>query len=126
MVITMAELVNFYQKNAIFSNKVLPLKGAFKINRIKKDIEKDYAFYQEKFKEILEEYAERDDAGNIQFSEDGEQIMIKEGMIGDCSDRLEELNSIEIEIDNYDFNIEELGDIDCTPEELEILMPFLS
>lgn len=126
MIITMNQLIKFYQENGIFSNKVLPLKGAFKLNRIKKDIEKDFTFYQEKFKEILEKYAQRDEAGNIKFSDDGEQILIKEGLITECSKELEDLNSMEIEIDNYDFNIEELGDIDCTPEELEILMPFLS
>ena len=122
----MNQLIKFYQENGIFSNKVLPLKGAFKLNRIKKDIEKDFTFYQEKFKEILEKYAQRDEAGNIKFSDNGEQILIKEGLITECSKELEDLNSMEIEIDNYDFNIEELGDIDCTPEELEILMPFLS
>lgn len=126
MIITMNQLIKFYQENGIFSNKVLPLKGAFKLNRIKKDIEKDFTFYQEKFKEILEKYAQRDEAGNIKFSDNGEQILIKEGLITECSKELEDLNSMEIEIDNYDFNIEELGDIDCTPEELEILMPFLS
>lgn len=126
MIITMNQLIKFYKENGIFSNKVLPLKGAFKLNRIKKDIEKDFTFYQEKFKEILEKYAQRDEAGNIKFSDDGEQILIKEGLITECSKELEDLNSMEIEIDNYDFNIEELGDIDCTPEELEILMPFLS
>jgi len=126
MIITMNQLIKFYQENGIFSNKVLPLKGAFKLNRIKKDIEKDFTFYQEKFKEILEKYAQRDEAGNIKFSDNGEQILIKEGLIAECSKELEDLNSMEIEIDNYDFNIEELGDIDCTPEELEILMPFLS
>ena len=126
MIITMNQLIKFYKENGIFSNKVLPLKGAFKLNRIKKDIEKDFTFYQEKFKEILEKYAQRDEAGNIKFSDNGEQILIKEGLITECSKELEDLNSMEIEIDNYDFNIEELGDIDCTPEELEILMPFLS
>lgn len=126
MIITMNQLIKFYQENGIFSNKVLPLKGAFKLNRIKKDIEKDFTFYQEKFKEILEKYAQRDEAGNIKFSDNGEKILIKEGLITECSKELEDLNSMEIEIDNYDFNIEELGDIDCTPEELEILMPFLS
>ena len=126
MKIKMEELVSFHQGSDFFSNKTLPLKGAFKLNRIKKDIENDFSFYQEKFKEILEKYARRNENGEIEFSEDGSQILIKEGQINECNEELNNLNSMEIEVDNYDFNIEELGNIDCTPEELEILMPFLS
>lgn len=126
MKIKMKDLVSFHQNSDVFSDKTLPLKGAFKINRLKRDIENDFSFYQDKFKEILEKYADKDEEGNIKFSNDGSQILIKEGQIDECTEELENLDSMEVEVDNYDFNIDELGDIDCTPEELEILMPFLS
>lgn len=126
MKIRMEELVSFCQRGDVFSNKTLPLKGAFKLNRIKKDVEKDFSFYQDKFREILEKYAERDENGEIKLSEDGEQIIIKDGEFEKCTEELQNLNNMEVEIDNYDFNIDELGDIDCTPEDLEVLMPILS
>lgn len=126
MTITMEQLVGFYRGGEIFSNKTLPLKGAFKLNRIKKEAEKDFTFYQEKFKEILEKYAQKDENGEIKFSEDGQQIMIQEGQIAVCSKELQELEQMEVEIDTYDLTIEDLGDIDCTPDELQVLMPFFS
>lgn len=126
MVVTMSQLVAFHQGNASFSGRVLPLKGAFKINRIKKDTEKDFTFYQEKLREILDKHAKKDEDGNIKFSDDGEQILIKDGEVEECSKELADLETMEIEIDNYDLNIDELGDIECTPEELEVLMPFFS
>ncbi len=126
MKIKMEELVSFYQRSDVFSNKTLPLKGAFKLNRIKKDMEEDFDFYQEKFRDILEKYAQREENGEVKLSEDGSQVLIKDGEIDKATKELDELNLMEIEIDNYDFNIDELGNIDCTPEELEVIMPFLS
>ena len=125
--VTMDQLIAFRNGGDIFGNAVLPLKGAYKLNKIKKAIEKESEFYTEKFQEIVEKYAKQDENGNFVYSDDGNQIMIKDGMVEECNQALEDLQNLEVEIDNYGLTLEDLGDeIQCTPDQLEALMPFMN
>ena len=124
--VTMDQIIAFRNNGDFFSGTTLPLKGAYKINKIKKAVEKESEFYQEKFQEIVDKYARKDDKGEIVFSEDGNQIMIKDGMVDECNSDLEDLQNLEIEIETYNLALDDLGeDVECTPEELEALMPFI-
>ena len=125
--ITMEQLIDFRNAGDFFEGTVIPLKGAYKINKIKKAVEKEAEFYSEKFQEIVEEYAQKDEEGKVKFSEDGEQILIQEGKIAECNKALEELQKLEIEIENYDLTLDDFGtDVSISPDQLEPLMPFLS
>lgn len=124
--VTMDQIIAFRNNGDIFGDTTLPLKGAYKLNKIKKAIEKEGEFYTEKFQEIVETYARHDDNGNLVFSEDGNQILIKDGMIDECNKALTDLQELEVEIENYGLSLEDLGEnLECTPEDLEALMPFM-
>ena len=126
MKVTMEQLVDFKNNSDFFANVNLPLKGAYKLNKIKKAVNKETEFYGEKFQEILDKYAKKDEEGNLVFSEDGAQIMIQEDKIDECNQALEDLQKLEVEIDNYGLTVEDLGEgVECTSEELEALMPFM-
>lgn len=125
--ITMRQIIDFRNNEGFFADVNLPLKGAYKINKIRKAVEKEGEFYSSKFQEIVNTYAKKDDNGNIVFSEDGEQIIIQDDKIEECNQALSELQKLEIEIDNCNLTIEDLGEnLECTPDELDALMPFLS
>ena len=124
--VTMDQIIAFRNSGDIFEGVTLPLKGAYKLNKIKKAVEKEGEFYSEKFQEIVDKYAKKDENGNLVFSEDGNQIMIKDGMVDECTQALTDLQELEVEIENYGLSLADLGeDAECTPEELEALMPFL-
>ena len=124
--VTMDQIIAFRNNGDFFSNTTLPLKGAYKLNKIKKAVEKEGEFYTEKFQEIVEQYAKHDENGQLVFSEDGNQIMIKDGMVEECNQALEDLQDLEVQIENYGLTLEDLGEnVECTPDELEALMPFM-
>lgn len=123
--VTMDQIVNFYNAGSFLDNTNLPLKGAYKINKLRKSINTEFEYYHNKFQEILDKYAQKDENGEFVFSEDEQRIMIQNDMIDECNNALVELQSLEIEVDNSNLRIEDLGDIRCTPNELEILMPFI-
>jgi hypothetical protein len=124
--VTMDQIIAFRNNGDFFSNTTLPLKGAYKLNKIKKAVEKEGEFYTEKFQEIVEQYAKHDENGQLVFSEDGNQIMIKEGMIEECNKALEDLQNLEVQIETYGLTLDDLGEnLECTPDELEALMPFM-
>ena len=108
--VTMDQIIAFRNNGDFFADTTLPLKGAYKLNKIKKAVEKESEFYTEKFQEIVEKYARRNDEGNLVFSDDGNQIMIKEGMVEECNRALEDLQNLEVEIETYGFNLNDLGE----------------
>ena len=124
--VTMDQIIAFRNNGEFFAGASLPLKGAYKLNKIKKAVEKEGEFYTEKFQEIVDTYAKKDDDGNLVYSEDGSQIMIKDGMVEECNKALADLQELEVEIENYNLTLDDLGEnLECTPEELEALMPFM-
>lgn len=125
--ITMEQIIDFRNSGDFFRSAELPLKGAYKLNKIRKNVEKEADFYSDKFQEIVDTYAKKDEEGNVVFSEDGNQIMIIEDKIEECNEKLLDLQNLEVEIENYDLKLEDLGeDLSCSPDELEALMPFFS
>ena len=124
--VTMDQIIAFRNNGDFFGGATLPLKGAYKLNKIKKAVEKEGEFYTDKFQEIVDTYAKKDDDGNLVFSEDGNQIMIKDGMVEECNKALADLQELEVQIENYGLTLEDLGqNVECTPDELEALMPFM-
>lgn len=124
--VTMDQIIDFRDSGGFFADANLPLKGAYKLNKIRKAIEKESEFYQEKFQEIVNTYAKMDENGQIVFSEDGSQILIKDGMVEECNKALEELQKLEVQIENYNLSIDDFGeDLECTPDQLNALMPFM-
>ena len=70
---------------------------------------------------------QKDENGQVVFSDDGNQIIIQDGKVEECNKALNDLQELTVEIDNCNLTIDDFGDdIQCTPEELEALMPFLS
>ena len=125
--VTMDQIIAFRNTGDIFADYKLPLKVAYKLNKLKKAIEVEGEFYSNKFQEIVDTYAKKDDNGQIVFSDDGNQIMIQDGKVEECNQALEDLQALTVEIDNCNLTIDDFGDdIECTPEDLEALMPFLN
>lgn len=121
----MEQIVDFKNNADFLGDAQLPLKAAYKINKLRKNVDSEFDYYSEKFREIVNTYAKKDENGNIAFSDDGAQILIQDGMVDECNQALVDLQSLEIEIDNCNLTIDDLGDeVECTPDELEVIMPF--
>ena len=124
--VTMDQIIDFRNSGDFFDGTNLPLKAAYKLNKIRKAVEKEGEFYSEKFQEILNDYAKKDENGELVFSEDGDQIMIKDDMIDECNKALTDLQNLEVQIENYGLSIDDFGeDLECTPDQLSALMPFM-
>lgn len=125
--VTMDQIIAFRNNGDVFANANLPLKVAYKLNKLKKAIETEGEFYTNKFQEIVNTYAKKDENGELVFSEDGNQIMIQDGKVEECNQALMDLQELTVEIDNCNLTIDDFGDnVECTPDELEALMPFLN
>lgn len=115
------ELQNLY--NSI-SNIKLPLKTTYKFTRLMKRAEEELAFYQEKFREIVEEYGVKEN-GQYKLTPDGQSIEIIPGKEVECNTKLAELRNLDVLIDGIKFSIEELEGIDVSISELSCLMSLI-
>ena len=102
----------------------MSIKTAYKLNKLIKKIEEENNFYNIKFHEIIEQYAEKNDQGEYQYIDEN-SIKIKEGKEQECYKKVSELQNLEIETPNITFSIEELGDINLTIDTVNMLMPFI-
>ena len=115
------ELQNLY--NSIVNIK-LPLKTTYKFTRLMKRAEEEISFYQEKFREIVEEYGVKEN-GEYKLTSDGQSIAIIPGKEIECNQKLAELRNLDVQIDNIKFTIEELEGIDVSISELSCLMSLI-
>ena len=80
---------------------------AYKIMKFCKSVATDEEFYSEKKREIVDMYAVKDENGQISVDENG-MINIIPDKIAEANAAMQELNSIEVEIPNIKFTLEEL------------------
>lgn len=115
------ELQTLYNSIA---NVKLPLKTTYKFTRLMKRAEEEISFYQEKFREIVEEYGVKEN-GEYKITPDGQSIAIIPGKEVECNTKLAELRNLDVLIDGIEFSIEELEKLDVSISELSCLMSLI-
>lgn len=120
----MYEILDFSKVYNSIKDEKISIKTAYKLNKLIKKIEEENNFYNIKFHEIIEQYAEKNDQGEYQYIDEN-SIKIKEGKEQECYKKVSELQNLEIETPNITFSIEELGDINLTIDTVNMLMPFI-
>lgn len=120
----MYEVLDLQALYASIANIKLPLKTTYKFARLMKRAEEEIAFYQEKFREIIEEYGVKEN-GEFKFTPDGQSVIIIPGKESECNEKLFELRNLDVAIEGIVFTIDELEGIDVSISELSCLMSLI-
>ena len=120
----MYEILDLQVLYKSIANTKLPLKTTYKFTRLMKRAEEEITFYQEKFREIVEEYGVIEN-GEYKLTPDGQSIAIIPGKEVECNTKLAELRNLDVFIDGIKFSIEELEGIDVSISELSCLMSLI-
>jgi hypothetical protein len=99
-------------------------KLAYKIMKLCKSAAVDEEFYNNKKNEIINEYAVRDENGQIVVSDDG-MISIQEDKIADAQNALNNLNDIEVDAPNIKFTLAELDELKLSVADMFVLDAFI-
>ena len=102
----------------------MPLKTSYNIMKIINRLDQESSFFDKKMSEILEKCREKNEDGAYVFT-DSNSIKIKEGREADARERLEELNSIEVELPDIKFNLEDFATLSLSPRELYAINNFI-
>ena len=121
----MQQIIEFQKFYNNVKNIKLPLKTAYKLNKLFIQANEELSFYQQKFAEIINNFGKRDENGELVYSSDKTSIEIEETRRDECFQKIEELQNLEVDINGIDFTIEELEGFNLTISEVECLMPFI-
>ena len=113
---------SFYQK---VKSQRLPFKTSYKIALLANEVQKHIDFYQENFRNLLLEYSKKDENGNPLPTEDGQGVLLAEETMNEAYIKLAELRELDVELPDTKFSVDDFGDIELSPEEMVILMPFI-
>lgn len=125
MKLKMQQIIEFQKFYNNVKNIKLPLKTAYKLNKLFIQANEELSFYQQKFAEIVNNFGKRDENGGLVYSSDKTSIEIEEARRDECFQKIEELQNLEVDINGIDFTIEELEGFNLTISEVECLMPFI-
>ena len=120
----MYEVLDLQNLYASIASVKMPLKTTYKFTRLMKRAEEEISFYQEKFREIVEEYGVKEN-GEYKLTPDGQSIVIIAGKEVECNQKLAELRNLEVMIEGITFSIDELEGIDVSIQELSCLMSLI-
>ena len=124
MKITIYQLISTLNIEKELLTQKLPIRTAYNLSKIFARAREELKFYQEKFKEIVTQYGEKDEKGNLIFL-DNENISIPKDKIEECQKEITDLQNLELEIPDYSISLDSLEAIKISLDEISILLPFI-
>lgn len=112
----------------VFSNylddKMKP-SVAYKVMKLVRTAETEESFYQKELQKLIEQYGKRNEDGSLATTKDG-NILLEEQTLQECKEKIDELNSTEVDAPNIQFTLDELSCISMTVREMNAISAFIS
>lgn len=97
------------------------IKTAYKVSKILNAVEKEFGFYQTKFVEIINEYAEKDENGQPIMIDGGNGVKINPEKITEAQTKMFELEAIETELNITPLSLDELEGLEISISDMQNL-----
>ena len=118
------ELVNSTEALQKLSQKELKAKLAWQVSKLLKAADKELQEFNETRMNLIKKYGEKDESGEL-ITDDKGNCKIPEGSTVEFSNELNDLVEAEIEISANKIKIDDLDNIDFTPNEMNMLEVFI-
>ena len=125
MTIKMHQLSDFPSLFEKLKSQKLPFKTSYRLTLLANEIQKHIDFYQENFRNLLMEYSKKDENGNPMPTKDGQGVLLVEETMEEAYTKLGELRDLEVELPDYKFSPDMFGNIEMTPIEMNVILPFI-
>lgn len=116
------ELPSFFEK---VRTQKLAFKTSYRITLLMQEVEKHINYYQEQFREVINQYGKKDETGNLVPTEDGQGILLVEETMQEAYEKLNELRTLDVELPDTKFDVEEFENVELSPQEMILIMPFI-
>ena len=126
MTLKMYQITDFPTFFEKVKNQKMSFKTSYRLTLLATEIQKHIDFYQEKLRDLLLEYSKKDENGNPVPTEDGQGVLLKEEAMDEAYAKLGELRELDVELSDAKFSPEDFGDVELSPVEMTIVMPFIA
>jgi hypothetical protein len=126
MTLKMYQIIDFPAFFEKVKNQKMSFKTSYHLTLLAQEIQKHIDFYQEQFRNIIMEYSKKDENGNPLPTEDGQGVLLKEETMNEAYTKLGELRELDVELPDTKFSPEDFGDVELSPTEMIIVMPFIA
>lgn len=117
------EVINAREAVKRHSHDKVPFRIAYKFASFIKATETQNSFYNDKFKEIIEQHGKKDADGNYIQNRNG--IVLMEGHENECKAQLSELHDTEVDMPDITFDLNDFDGMEVTTEEIIALGNFI-
>lgn len=122
--ITLEQLINSSDGLKALSEKKLKARCAFAVAKLLKAADEEITRFNETRMELITKYGEKDEQNQLKSDEQG-NVHIPREVLDDFNSELKELLDTPIEINSNKIKIEDIGDIEFTPNEMSQLDEFI-
>lgn len=126
MTLKMYQIIDFPSFFEKVKSQKLPFKTSYRLTILTQEIEKHINFYQDKFRELILTYSEKDEAGNPVPTDDGQGIKLAEATMQEAYAQLAELRGLDVELPDTKFSIDDFADVELSPIEMNVILPFIA
>lgn len=125
MTLKMYQIIDFPSFFQKVKSQKLPFKTSYRLTLLIQEIQKHVDFYQESFRNLLMEYSKKDERGSPIPTDDGQGVLLSEETMQEAYTKLNELRELDVELPDTKFSSEDFDNIEISPEEMMIIMPFI-
>ena len=125
MEITMKDIASLAAPFNKLLGAQLPVKTAYKVAKIKRQVDGEIEVYEDFYREALQTYGAKDESGQPKISEDGTQYLLEEGKEEEFKKRILEIQNIVVHLDEPKISIVEIESLNFAPMELVALLPLI-
>ena len=118
-------ILNFPQFYNEIKKEKMDFQLAYKLAKLKKEVDFHLNFYEENLNNIICKYGDRDEKGNFKKTADGLGIAIKQNMEEACQNEIKELLNLKITLPDFEFTAEDFKTINLSLENFETILPFV-
>ena len=125
MQLKMYEIIDFPTFFEKVRTQKLSFKTSYRLTLLAQEIEKHINYYQEQFRNLLTEYGKKDEKGNLVPTQDGQGVLLAEQTMTEAYEKLVELRTLEVELPDTTFLVEDFENVEMSPQEMLVIMPFI-
>lgn len=121
----LSEVIELREVIIEYADKDINFDTAYKFMKILDETEKDYQFYLDKTREVIQEYGKRDADGQLIIEENG-SVRIDEEKIAEAQQKMDEMADIEIELpEKYFVKLSNLEELKISCRKMRAFMPII-
>lgn len=126
MLIPLSEILNFPTFYNQIKKERISISVAYKLSKLKKEVDFHLNFYRENLQKIISEYAQKEPDGTIKTTPDGQNVLLIPEFSAECSKKIKELCDLKIELTDPQLTLADFDNLTLELEALEPLFPFLN